>query len=245
MTGSKRDPQTCRKHGCELPAAKGQVYCSREHAPFAKIDNQMTLSEVRKKNLDMTPADVERFQKRARVIARERGHPELAEDFAQQIFIAFARGWRSTLDQLFVDFLRDEFGSSRTPSGRARAASRASTFSLDETSGPGENAPLFHDLIASPERHKDAASELHDRLAELRCGDLFDGLEAEFYELHFLDQLSQIEIANRFGLTESRVCQVLGPMRRRIREHAELEEIRDRIENDDSFGTLEVQWITL
>lgn len=66
--------------------------------------------------------DIDAIKSRATATARASGFPHLAEDFTSQVLVWFVSGKRahSTFDQMFVDFLRVEYGSARSSSGLKR-----------------------------------------------------------------------------------------------------------------------------
>jgi predicted DNA-binding protein YlxM (UPF0122 family) len=187
----------------------------------------------------MTQEEILKFQKRAKHVAIKRGYPECAEDFAQEIFIAFARGWHSTIDQLFIEYLRSEYGNSRTRRGHERRLAKGRTISLDSPIGEEESGTHYHDIIGNPE------PDPRDVEVNRGYAFLFTGREAYIYESYFNEQLSEKRIADELSLTESRICQILGSMKKRIKEQAELEQGLERIEWDENYTKLKVDWIKL
>jgi hypothetical protein len=228
----------CKRIGCGNVITKpDQAYCSESCAPFARLSNRGPSPDEIKKRLNRE--EILAFQKRARYVAKKRGYPELADDFAQEIFIAFSRGWRSTIDQLFTSFLRKEHGDPRVPGGRARGAARFRTISLDERSGENEDAPLYHEVIGSAVADPGVVEDLG------RFGYLFRGNRFVIFELVFINYHPQEEIAEIFGVTESRICQIVNGIRRELRDAIGIERFRENLESDPRQTELEVEWLAM
>jgi hypothetical protein len=107
--------------------------------------------------------EVSRIQKRARYVAIKFGYPEFAEDFSQEVFIGISRGWHTTIDQAFCNFLRSHLGDLRTIKGAIRSNARFTTASLDQPASD-DNDTLLHELIGSPsstEDERDYISEVY------------------------------------------------------------------------------------
>ncbi len=230
----------CRRIHCSKAAPEGQSYCSRQCAPFAELPNREAPGTREALNKD----EIEQFRKRARYVARKRGHPQLAEDFAQEIFVAFARGRRATLDQLFIDFLRKYQGDSGTDRGRARQDARARAVSLDEPAGPESGGMLRHELVGG------AGGDPESRLDHLGASHLFGGVEAQVYQLHFVEQLPLGECALALGVSASRVSQLVGRMRETIRDDRRFKVLWERYLEESGFGvsdlqSLEVAWVKM
>lgn len=189
---------------------------------------------------DLTDPDtIHHFIKRAKNVAKRRGYPELADDFSQEIFIAFARGWRSTVDQLFSSYLRDQHGNPRFPSGVARRIARSRTVSLDAPIGQEEDSPSLHERIA------DSRGDSEHEWEAGRYSYCFGGREAEFYQLYFVEQQTEKVIGDLFAITESRVSQILGVMKEKIRNQAILGDGYERIEWDESFLSFRIEWAVI
>lgn len=191
----------------------------------------------------MTETEVLKFRKRALYVARKYGYPELADDFAGQIFVYFLekpdRG--ATVDQLFIDFLRSTHGRPGTPGGDARITGAARTVSLDQNASgiEGADGPLLHELIGCVEHDPEP------ELADGRFAHCLRGREAEIYELYFVEEWSEATIGELLRLSESRVSQLLKPMKRKIQNFAGLQALRERLQWDEAFGQYSVDWITL
>jgi DNA-directed RNA polymerase specialized sigma24 family protein len=188
----------------------------------------------------MTNEEALALQKRARNFAHSKGYGELGDDFAQEIFIGVARGWKQTVEQAFYSFLRDHGGDTRTDKGRARITGRSRTISLDAPVGDeGSNQTMHHDLIAAP------PAEQSSDLPEATFTELLSGAEDLLYEKIFVDELSQVEVAHGMGLTPSRVCQLLKPIKKKLIAYGQLEELTERLESEPHFGVFEIEWISI
>lgn len=78
----------------------------------------------------MDSDEIMRIEKRAKLIARKKGRPDHAEDFAQYALLKFLENpsRKSTLNQLFIDYSRQTFGDTkRSVTGRMRALAQAVT----------------------------------------------------------------------------------------------------------------------
>ncbi len=186
----------------------------------------------------LTEKQIKNFQKRAKYVAIRRGYPELADDFAGQIFVYFFektdRG--ATVDQLFIDFLRKTYGRPGTPGGDTRVNAEHNAIRLDQED---ETGSLPHEYIGCAER---------DPEPQFRDGDFahcFRGREAEIYERYFVNNEAEQAIAESFGVSPSRVSQMIGRMRERIRGEAIFQEGRERLEWDEYFLQFSIEWAVI
>lgn len=180
-----------------------------------------------------------RLHKRCKTHAIRSGYPELADDFAQEAFIGWSQGWRQTVEQAFIDFLRHQYGDPRSAVGLERQRTEARSISLDAPGGSGEGESLGHDFIGLPEEQPEPVRSPGG------FEYLFSGRELAIYERYFIDEATEVTIAEELGVSESRVSQILGSMKRKIRAEALMQELRERMEADDSIGVYQVEWITL
>lgn len=187
----------------------------------------------------MDENEVLKLMERARSVARKRGYTELADDFAQEVFISHARGWHQTIDQALSDFVRREHGNTRTPGGLARRLAKTRTVSLDEPIGEEEGGTLLHECIPGAESDPDAKLD-HGRSAEL-----FTGTEAVLYDRIYLEEESQKEVAESMGVTQGRVSQLLKPIKTYIQHQAVMAEVWDRYQNDPEYSKIQIDWIRL
>lgn len=173
----------------------------------------------------MTDDEVKKFQKRARYVAIKRGFSELADDFAQEIFITFLenpeRG--ATVDQLFIDYLRRTYGRPGKPGGDARIQAERFTDEFDDSTITCDDP--------EPEFERG------------RYSFLFGDKQAEIYEAYFVNEMTEKWIAERLGVTESCVSQKLSEMKKKIIEQVELEDLWERFKTEPEFTRLEIQWI--
>jgi hypothetical protein len=227
----------CARSGCSQTAPLGQKYCTRTCAPFSALSNREEKKERKFKNL--TDDEIKQFQKRAAYVARKQGYPQFAEDFAQEVLLAFSSGRTATVDQLFVDYLRKEQGSSRTPGGRARQMARARTLSLDEPANEEGSSVLNHELVGDPGGDR-GPLQLSGPSAFL-----FSGVELDIYQMVFVEERTLLDVGDHLGVSESRVCQRVKEMQKRMREHYLHERLLERYRDDSSFGILEVEWVAL
>jgi DNA-directed RNA polymerase specialized sigma24 family protein len=187
----------------------------------------------------MTNEEILKFQKRARYVAAKRGYPELADDFAQEIFIAFARGWHATVEQLFSSYLRDEHGDPRTICGSERRRAKARTISLDAPIGEEEDGTNYHDLIG----YSDA--EPGNLEGNRRIPFALTTAQAVLYELYFIEGYNQSEIARHRGITQARIWQLLRLIKLELEHQQILSECWERYLDEPGFSEFLVDWITL
>lgn len=198
--------------------------------------------EAKEKWAVLDDNEVERVLRGARAYAAKRGHSELADDFSQEVFIARSRGWTSTLEQLFSGYLRTLDGDPRTLVGAERRIAKARTVSLDAPAGDEDDGTLRHDLIGYSREHPEHIER--DRTPSLAL----TGRNAQIYDLAELDGLNQREIAERLGITASRICQLLKPMQRQEEfeaQHSVLAEQIEAMNEDPERFKLAVDWIKL
>lgn len=175
----------------------------------------------------MTLDEIQKFQRRAKYVAAKSGYPQLAEDFAQELFVYFwekpDRG--ATVSQLFIDYLREQHGRPGTPGGDARIAAEKSFSPIDDA----------RDIAADPEPEQ----------SDWRCDFLFGGREAEVYDWVYLEERHEYELADRWGVSASRVSQVLKGVKQEIAGYLILKDALERMDWDPTFGLLNVNWIRI
>jgi DNA-directed RNA polymerase specialized sigma24 family protein len=185
----------------------------------------------------LTPEQIENLQKKARYVARK--YSELADDFAQEVIVGALRGWKQTVEQAFIDYLRREHGSARNGRCSARRLAKARTFSLDEPLGEGEDSTQFHDIIGDPSA--DSEPQLDDR----RLDGLLTSAELVVYERVFIDEEKKQDVAQSMGVTPARVSQILRPIKEKVKYSAMMAEVWDDYRSDPNYSKLEIDWIQL
>lgn len=191
----------------------------------------------------MSEDEIKKLQTRARYVASKRGYSQLADDFAQEIFVEFLqnpdRG--ATIDQLFIDYLRRTHGRPGTPGGDARVLANH-TISIDAHAQDDEYKEI---QLPSHPPYGDTDDDSRLNRDVGRLDFLFRGREAEIYRLYFVEELSEKSIGDLYGITESRVSQILKPMKKEIQDYYATQELRERSEWDESFGIFQIDWIRL
>jgi len=183
-------------------------------------------------------ADIEKLLSIARSHAKKRGYESIADDFAQEVYIEYAGGRKTTIKNLFIDFLREQYGSTRHPSGRARIAAVRTQVSLDAPAGDGIDA-LKHEFIGG------APDDSGPKRDPRRYDVDFRGREYLIYKLCVLDELSQDEVGEGFGLDPSRISQLLSNVKKEIVAKALIDECYDFYKDDPEYSKLSIDWITL
>jgi hypothetical protein len=188
----------------------------------------------------MTDAEAKRIQAIARSIAVKWHRPELADDFAQEAVIQQLRYPGLDLEYAFINLLRKEYGSSRTPGGRARQIATARAVQLDAARDDTDaNPTLNHDLVGDPRADPRSIEPLRN------YAHLFRGKEAQVYALVFEEELELKKAGEFLGLTEQRVWQIARKIRNRIILEDGLEEVKETLEADSGITRIEIDWIRL
>lgn len=145
--------------------------------------------------MDLTDDEIRTWIERLKSYARGRGYPQLADDFSQEAIAKYLQGRKATFEQLLTDFLRAEYGDTRPHNCNARSRATHGMQSLD-THDFG-NLPV---AIGSFGRDADGIREYLGGLEpDQRC----------IIILRYVWSFREAEIADCFGVTESRICQRL------------------------------------
>lgn len=176
--------------------------------------------------------DIDAIRSRAKATARAHGFHDLADDFAGQVFIWFCAGQRAhaTFDQMFIDFLRLEYGDTRTVSGAKRSLARRYQ--------PVESI----ENLSDGDRNADGCSGL-ERLTR-ECSLLFRGRDLDIYERLCAFE-TQESMALDHGVTAARISQIVKKIKSQIERVKILREANERREFDSDFGVFRVDWIRL
>lgn len=194
----------------------------------------------------MTNKEIKQLIERLKRYAVKRGYPQLADDFAQEAFIALSRGRKAKTKHLFIDFLRSEYGDTRNIGGAARSRASFGSVELD-LNGSGEclaavgsTGGVRDSLVTDP--RTEATSQLGQGWRDWL---VLGRRDEEICFLRYDAELSEREIAEMFGVTESRVCQILGGrIAKAIERAATFDEMRLRYKEPDA-SLLEINWITV
>lgn len=118
---------------------------------------------------------------------KKRGlNSEKAEDFAQNVIVGFLKGWASTFDQYYVNYLRSEYGDWNTERGKSSPLTTSSDVKKDEEGWEPSYLPhLFDDVNHSKNRLKG-----HDRAV---------------FVLKYIWGFTGVEIADCFGASKHQV----------------------------------------
>lgn len=187
----------------------------------------------------MTAGQSRKLVERAKRFARSRGHAQDADDFAQEAWIALARGRKASLEQLLSDYLRQEYGctGARSGSGKSSKGAIRRATSLDAPLGD-EDARSLHDSLASPGADPGSLG------LDWRHGANLGAREERILEL-VGEGWDQGDIADIFGFTASRVCQIVGVARSKLERAGVMNEAYDLYRLDPEASVLVVEWITL
>lgn len=152
----------------------------------------------------------------ARNVARRKGYHQHADDFAAEVAIKTIEGRKASTEQLFVDYLRKEYGDARLASGREKMRDRHAMQELADT-------------VAASTRNSAALEQL--------CGGFrIYGSSRAILVLYYKWGFHEAEIANCYGVTESRICQRLKEIQSSIYERIKKEESKL---SEEAKGALE------
>lgn len=187
----------------------------------------------------MANEQIRKYQKRCIQHAKRQGYTQLADDFAQESAIKkFVSDRKATIAQLFVDFLRKEYGDTRSPGGRARSSARRFGPSLDQPSSD-DGATLLHELVASPGGDPEPfGSSWRDAVT-------FRWRDAVIAELILDGDVSNESVASYFGVSSSRISQVMKRVKKEIESSVMFQEVLPEYKSDEDTSVLFVDWIQL
>jgi len=130
-----------------------------------------------------------------------------AEEFSQEYaLMLFEKGWRQTPDQACIDYVRKRFGRTGTVSNINGKGREQSLSHLATTYGES-----FIERIIGFEPDPSERRESVERFT-----DLFEGRDRVIFLLRYKWGFMNNEIGHCFGITESRICQRLTEMEKRI-----------------------------
>lgn len=148
------------------------------------------------------------FNKKANNYAIRKGHRQISEDFASWATIKFIEGRKARIKDLYVDYLREEYGDVRSISGLQKSNSRR--FAKEYNDG----------------EHKrfDIGYTGYERLF---VRSRTDDTSRACLILYFYWGLDENEIANCFGVTRARICQRIKRAQECLCKRIEKEESRE------------------
>lgn len=194
--------------------------------------------------------DLERIRTKCHHTARRFKREELADDFTSTVLLWLVEGKRqhATVDQMFIDYLRGAYGRTGGRCGSKRPHPHRDTVSITQN-GTLQSA-RDADLEWTPD---ELVSPVPDDFGVPSGGDrqpwqfafLFGGRELEIYERIVEDGELHREIAEDFGVTESRISQIYQVILQKVQKARQLREALERLEWDESFGRYAVEWIRL
>jgi len=182
--------------------------------------------------------DLKKFLDKAKRYAIYKGYGQDAEDFAHEAYIGHVIRGTFSLRLLFVDFLREFYGNTRTPVGRLKSGSRHRPVALGGSgAGHGDGGVIEHEPVA-PDR-AGLEPELPDWTARVRFG---KGIHEEILQ-QIINEATQAEVAQYTGFTETRISQLKRDMKKEIRDAMVMDEAWDRYHYDREFSILDVDWV--
>lgn len=150
--------------------------------------------------------DIDGLRGKALFSAKKFGFGEHAEDLAQEMLLKFLENkeTRQTVDQAVIDAIREEFGNPNTAGYELRRAR--------------DNAIPVDELIDSLTLRGSIGETPTSALDFERYLEMFEDMERATICLVFKWGFSLKEVGHCFGVTESRVSQILKDILGRIRK---------------------------
>ena len=156
---------------------------------------------------------------------------EQAEDYASEAFIRLFQGRKATIEQLLIDFKRKEFGNSRSKYFRFRESK-----TVDELETIGRlDLPCSGVEPCSDETGRD---DLHNGFCPTGRGGLI-------WELVHDCGFEALEIATWYGISQSRISQILRKVKKEFESHVLLNDLKNKLEDNQKYLELDVDWIVL
>jgi hypothetical protein len=163
---------------------------------------------------------------------RSRGlSPENAEDYASEAFICLFRGRKATFDQLLIDFKRKEYGDTRAKSFRVRHAEDVTEL---ERVGGLNHVSLGAQSCSDENRGNNLANDFY-----------ISGRAGLIWDLVNDCGFKSLEVADMFGVKESRICQILKEVKASFEAHVLRKDLIEKLEDDPEYLELKVDWITI
>ena len=189
----------------------------------------------------------EKLYKKAIKTAQYAGHKDIAEDFAGWIAVKWLEGkaQHQVLSYSLIDFLRLEYGGTGRRCGvdailRSRRLKATELSGCDELTAE-ENLERLH---ASSDNSQGLRGEFaNDERYRREYRGLLPIKLDNIWQLYAVLGLCQLEIAELYGVTESRISQYLKTVKESILKFEAIKLMRERIE--ENRDQLEVEWITL
>lgn len=187
----------------------------------------------------MNDVEIKSLLNRAKAYANSKRFAQHSDDFAQEVYIAYARGRKATLARLFIDFLRKEYGRTGTVGGSAKSHARLNGLSFDTPKKQGDNEVNLSDIIASPGGEPDAFG------SDWRSKVLFTGRKALIADLYLDHEWTEKKIGELLGVTEAAISIQIRIIKKEIEKAALLDERLDIYNDDSEYSKLNINWITL
>jgi predicted DNA-binding protein (UPF0251 family) len=168
------------------------------------------------------------YQKRARICAKRRGYPHLAEDFSQELILHWleGNGKSQTIDHFFIDYLRKLYGRTGSDTSKTKYLAINDYTQIED----------IKNQIAVPVVDEQGISDFEF---------LLQREELEIYELYFRQGVAEKAIGKIFGVSESRICQIIGSIKKKIKNLVVIQEAYSRFEYEPNFTKLNIEWIRI
>ena len=150
---------------------------------------------------------------------------ENANDFVSFACEKILTGRAPIVKYIYIDFLRQFYGDSRSISGDLKSLDRRSSVQSDDVGGlQNDDNDEYRGRIVTASHNETPDRIYDDKLRRRREGfeinkiliDL-DGRDFEIFYLYFIKELTLDEIASFYLITESRVCQLINKICKRLK----------------------------
>lgn len=132
-------------------------------------------------------------------IAKSYGMLDHAEDFAQEAAFQYSKGRKAVMSLMFIDYIRKAFGDTRTESNKELNQSRLGESRYFEEVDP--NVHGYEPEMSSDIRH---------------CQNNLTDQDRVIFTLLCKYGLSMAEIGDVLGVSESRICQHMGEIKKKL-----------------------------
>lgn len=173
--------------------------------------------------------DFEKIRRQCEAHARRKGFPQDAEDFAGYVLLDLVEHGRDSvfIERRFIDFLRKHYGRSGTPGGDAKQRARLGSQSVDP------------ETIASDSSGGPSTSEIGVRIALVLGTEKQRDIATDV----LANEKKMDAVGADDGISESRVSQIVGCVKKRLEEVVILQERLPEYLDDDERQNLAIRWI--
>lgn len=169
---------------------------------------------------------IRRLEKRIKMLLKQRGYHEHVQDASQEILCRYIeKGKGQTVDQAITDYLRRTFGDTRSKHYQLMRDIKWGDKRVDALAAG-----------AMPRIYQQNNDEFEHLLEKIKKSE-----DRAIIVLSFMWGLTNHEIGYCFGVTESRICQRVKEIQKRVSKALSLDEQRERKQEEFREISLEIQ----